>query len=280
MLPSIEQCLKQATTQLTEVSDSPQLDAEVLLADILKKNRSFFRAFPEQNLTESEFENFHQLLVKRSRGTPIAHILGRREFWSLDLQVNEHTLIPRPDTEVLIEFILQHLSQPDLKVADLGTGTGAIALALASEKSQWNITATEQSDAALDIARKNADSLKLTNIQFKQGNWFQALDSNNYDLIISNPPYIPSSDPHLLQGDVRFEPIAALASGKDGLDDIRHLIKNAHKYLSANGWLILEHGYDQKVEVFNIFQSSGFMNIIQKNDYASNPRLTAAQFCF
>lgn len=278
MPASIEQILKQAEQQLQTVSDSARLDAEVLLAVVLNKNRSYFRAFPERILTDAEDERFQSLLNKRLHGHPIAHITGQREFWSLDLDVNEHTLIPRPDTETLIEFVLQNFPQDKLDVADLGTGSGAIALALASEKPLWNILATDQSEQALAIAQKNAEKCQLTNISFKQGRWFEPLEQCRYDIIISNPPYIPNQDPHLQQGDVRFEPTSALASGKDGLDDIRHLIQYAKEYLQPQGWLILEHGYDQKQAIFELFRQAGFENITQKNDYGNNPRLSAAQY--
>ncbi|MDH5423366.1 MAG: peptide chain release factor N(5)-glutamine methyltransferase [Gammaproteobacteria bacterium] len=278
MADCIAQILQLAEQQLQNVSDSARLDAEVLLAMVLNKNRSYFRAFAEQELTTAEQLQFLALLDKRSEGQPIAHITGHREFWSLDLTVNEHTLIPRPDTEVIIEFILHHFPQDKLRLADLGTGSGAIALALASEKPQWEILATDQSAQALTVAQNNALKHQLTNVCFKQGSWFEPLGTQPFDIIISNPPYIPERDPHLLQGDVRFEPMTALASGTDGLDDIRHLIKHAKTYLQTQGWLILEHGYDQQAAIYQLFQQAGFMNIRQRNDYADNPRMTAGQY--
>jgi release factor glutamine methyltransferase len=277
MPASIEQILKQAEQQLQTVSDSARLDAEVLLAAVLNKNRSYFRAFPERILTNAENEHFQSLLNKRLHGHPIAHITGQREFWSLDLDVNEHTLIPRPDTETLIEFVLQNFPQDKLDVVDLGTGSGAIALALASERPLWKLLATDQSEQALTVAENNAKKCQLTNVSFKHGSWFQPLESSRYDIIISNPPYIPQQDPHLQQGDVRFEPISALASGEDGLDDIRYLISHANKHLQPQGWLILEHGYDQKQAIFDLFKQAGFDNITQKDDYGNNPRLSAGQ---
>lgn len=287
MADCIEQILKQAEQQLQAVSDldtdfdtdSARLDAEVLLALVLNKNRSYFRAFPEVILSHDENEHFQSLLNKRKSGHPIAHITGQREFWSLDLDVNEHTLIPRPDTETLIEFVLENFPQDKLNVADLGTGSGAIALALASEKPQWNILATDQSEHALAVATNNAKKCQLNNVTLKQGSWFQPLEQSRFDIIISNPPYIPQQDEHLQQGDVRFEPITALASGEDGLDDIRHLIAHAKEYLLPQGWLIIEHGYDQKQAIFDLFKRAGFENISQKNDYGNNPRLSAGQFC-
>lgn len=276
MSESIQQILKQATQQLTTVSESARLDAEVLLADVLNKNRSYFRAFSEQTIDPEQYQQFQNLLKQRSEGHPIAHILGRREFWSLDLEVNQHTLIPRPDTETLIEFVLQHFPQDHLKIADLGTGSGAIALALASEKPHWQITATDQSSEALAVAQRNATRLGLDNICFKCGDWYQPLAVTDFDLIISNPPYIAADDRHLKQGDVRFEPITALASGKDGLDDIRLLIHQAKHHLDTHGWLILEHGFDQKAAIYQLLSNAGFEQINQIDDYAGNPRLSAA----
>jgi len=272
----IEQILKRAEQKLSSCSDSPRLDAEILLASLLKKNRSYFMAFPEVVPSKAEQEQFETLLSQRLQGHPIAHIIGTREFWSLDLNVNQHTLIPRPDTEILIEYILHNFAQENLKVADMGTGSGAIALALASEKPNWQISATDRSPEALETARGNATKLGLQNISFSQGNWFEALEANDFDLLISNPPYIPANDPHLTQGDVRFEPDTALISGKDGLDDIRYLIKHAVEYLKQDGWLILKHGYDQKQSVKDLFIAAGYRQITQKDDYAGNPRMTAA----
>ena len=282
MADNIEQILRQAEQSLAAVSDSARLDAEVLLATVLDKNRSYFIAFPEQVLNQIQHTEFQHLLAKRQNGQPIAHITGQREFWSLELDVNEHTLIPRPDTEVLIEFVLQQFPQQSLNVADLGTGSGAIAIALASEKPDWHIVATDQSGQALETAQKNANKHHCHPINFIQGSWFEALDklpdSGRFDLIISNPPYIPEQDPHLQQGDVRFEPITALASGSDGLNDIRHLIKQAPGYLNNSGWLVLEHGYDQKQAVYQLFSQAGCKHIVQIDDYAGNPRVSAGQF--
>ena len=283
MPDNIEQALRQAEQSLATVSDSARLDAEVLLATVLGKNRSYFIAFPEQVLSDTQNTEFQHLLSKRQHGQPIAHITGQREFWSLEFDVNEHTLIPRPDTEVLIEFVLRQFPQQNLKVADLGTGSGAIAIALASEKPDWHIVASDQSEQALEIAQKNAKKHHCHQIDFKQGNWFEPLgsqlpDSERFDLIISNPPYIPEQDPHLQQGDVRFEPMTALTSGNDGLDDIRHLIKQAADYLSNNGWLALEHGYDQKQAVYQLLSQAGCKRIVQIDDYAGNPRVSAGQF--
>jgi release factor glutamine methyltransferase len=192
----------------------------------------------------------------------------------LDLQVSPATLIPRPETERLVEVALERLPASSCKAADLGTGSGAIALALASERPNWNITGTDISAAALDIARDNAKTLKLASLTFLASDWFEDLPERDYELIISNPPYIPNQDPHLDQGDVRFEPQSALTSGADGLQDLRQLIASATEYLHSNGWLMLEHGYDQAKPVAQLFNQAGFTSIQTYHDLAQQPRVT------
>lgn len=269
-----------ATKQLEKTSDSPRLDAEVLLAHSLNKNRTWLITWSDNKLTEPEIQNFETLLMRREEGEPVAHITGSREFWSLDLQVSKDTLIPRPETELMIEKILEQYTQTsDIKVLDLGTGSGAIALALASERPGWEITATDKSAAALEIAKQNAQQLNLNNINFIHGNWFEPFENPSsedqfFDIIASNPPYIPDQDPHLLQGDVRFEPMSALASGEDGLNDIRLICQQAPKHLKPEAMLIIEHGFDQMMELHDIFMHSGYKNIRQYNDLAGNPRLS------
>lgn len=277
MEASIEQLLKTATKQLDAVSESPVLDAELLLAHALDKNRTYLIAFSETIPTPQQQQAFDSLIKRRLEGEPVAHLLGQREFWSLNLSVDKHTLIPRPDTELLVEFILEQFPGDQLKLADLGTGSGAIALALASEKPRWQITATDQSDQALAVAKQNASALQLDQVQFRSGSWFDALNENDFDIIVSNPPYIPANDPHLATGDVRFEPASALVAGEEGLDDIGLLIKRAPGYLQSKGWLILEHGYDQQAAVKKLFESAGYRQITQRNDYGNNPRMSAAQ---
>lgn len=276
-MADIAALLRDAEQRLQTISDSARLDSEVLLAFVLKRERSYLLAFPERIPSDTEQQQYQQLLDRRASGEPVAHIIGRREFWSLDLIVNADTLIPRPDTEVLVEFVLERFDQSPLKLADLGTGTGGIALALASERPLWTITATDQSEKALAIARQNAQNLGLKTVQFMAGHWFDALPDNDYDVIVSNPPYICDNDPHLQQGDVRFEPMSALASGADGLDDIRLLISQAPDYLKNGGWLVLEHGYDQPQAVTDLFKDHGYQHIEQRRDYGGNPRVTAAQ---
>jgi len=273
----VSQLIKSATQQLQELCDSPRLDAEVLLAHCLQKNRTWLVTWPDKELPTADIDRFKQLLQRRITGEPIAHITGTREFWSLPLTVTADTLIPRPDTELLIEKILQiYPLDTDISLTDLGTGSGAIALALAHERPHWKIIATDQSAAALAIAKQNADNLNLGNVSFKLGNWFEPLGNQVFDVIVSNPPYIPQADPHLTQGDARFDPITALASGDDGLDDIRLITAQARKHLKPLGRLFIEHGYDQKPEMLDIFSKNGFTEIQQANDMANNPRITFA----
>ncbi len=274
----ITRLLKSASQQLENISDSPRLDVEVLLAHSLQKNRTYLATWSDKDLTQTQINTFNELLEKRQRGEPVAHITGTREFWSLDLMISKDTLIPRPETELMVELILQRYPQThDVNLLDLGTGSGAIALALAFERPNWNIIATDQSAAALNIARHNAERLKIKNIEFYAGNWFEAIEPHicnpQFDIIASNPPYIAAADPHLSMGDVRFEPVSALASGADGLNDIRLICRQSSRYLKNKGMLIIEHGFDQKQKVSDIFTKSGFKNIEQIADLAHQPRL-------
>lgn len=267
---------EQISGRLNGDSDTAKLDAEILLAFCLNKNRSWLFTWPDKELPPAELADFNTLLQRRITGEPVAHITGQREFWSLPLNITKDTLIPRPDTELMVEQILaQYPADSDITLADLGTGSGAIALALASERPNWKITATDLSAAALDVARLNALQLNLHNIEFKPGSWFEPLGNKTFDIITSNPPYIAEQDPHLSEGDVRFEPLSALASGRDGLDDIRHICEQARQHLKHKGMLIIEHGFDQKAEMQEIFTVSGYKNISQYHDLSNNPRLTS-----
>jgi len=276
----IIQHLKNASNQLENLSDSPRLDAEVLLAHSLKKNRTWLATWPDKKLTDAETLAFDLLLKRRLRGEPIAHITGIREFWSLELNISKDTLIPRPETELMVEKILERYPpSSNLKLLDLGTGSGAIALAVASERPNWSITATDKSTAALNMAKLNAQRLELNNINFLSGNWFEPIkmcppENQLFDIITSNPPYIPQLDPHLSQGDVRFEPLTALASGADGLDDIRLICTQAPSHLKSAGMLIIEHGFDQKIEIHDILQLLAYKNICQYADLANQARLS------
>lgn len=274
-MSSIKTTLVHATQQLESTSDSAELDVELLLCSVLQKDRSFLRAWPEHELAQKQYDSFQKLLKKRLQGEPIAHILGEREFWSLTLNVTTDTLIPRPDTERLVELALEMIpTRAQWKILDLGTGTGAIALSLAKEKPTCIITATDQSIAALYVAKQNADKNKISNIEFIQSDWFAELGNQQFDMIVTNPPYICDNDPHLKQGDVRFEPLSALTSGADGLDDIRTIIKESKKYFTENGILLIEHGYDQAEAVCELLNQANFINVANFKDYGGNPRVS------
>ena len=254
--------------------DSGQLDAEVLLAHCLQRDRTWLYTWPEAELESPVEERFLTLLQQRREGRPVAYLVGRRDFWSLDLAVNESTLIPRPETETLVEWALQLPLPPAAQVVDRGTGSGAIALALASERAQWTVTATDWSAAALECARGNARALGLERVGFVRSNWVQGLASHGFDLVVSNPPYIASADPHLRQGDVRFEPTSALASGVDGLDDLRCLALESRRIMHAGSWLLLEHGYDQGPAVHALLLDAGLQQVETRQDLAGHDRVT------
>ncbi len=254
---TIDSALAAATSQLSH-SDSARLDAELLLCAVLERERSYLYTWPERALSGDEQRQFERLLERRAAGEPVAHILGERGFWSLNLKVTADTLIPRPETELLVEAALARLPESGGRVADLGTGSGAIALAIASECPTCEVVAVERSEGALAVARENAQRNGLSNVTFIRGSWFEPLSNEHFALIVSNPPYICADDPHLREGDVRYEPITALASGADGLDDIRLIISGAAQHLDPGGWLLLEHGYDQGQAVSALLCEAGF----------------------
>lgn len=272
----IDQLLAQAAQ-----IDSPtaRLDAELLLAFVLQKPRSYLYTWPDKTLSEAQIASYQALLERRKSGEPVAYLLGRQGFWSLDLQVAAHTLIPRADTELLVEAALQLADQDAaLKVLDLGTGTGALALALASERRQWVLTGVDRIESAVALARRNQQHLQLPNVEFLHSHWFSALTGQRYDLIISNPPYIADNDPHLQQGDLRFEPLSALVSGPDGLDDLRLIIAQAPAYLAGNGWLLLEHGFDQAGAVRELLAQAGFVELSSQRDLSGHERISLGRF--
>lgn len=260
-------------------SPSPRLDAELLLAHVLGKPRSFLRTWPEHVLAPEQMSAFEHLLARRRTGEPIAYLLGRQGFWNLDLQVSSATLIPRADTETLVEAALE-LPLPDhARVLDLGTGTGAIALALAAERPGWQVTGCDRVLEAVQLARHNAERMSIGNVNFVLSDWFAAVDcSARFDLIVSNPPYIAEHDQHLTQGDVRFEPASALISGPDGLDDIRQIVAQAPAFLARAGWLLLEHGWDQSKAVADLLAVQGFMDIQSRRDLGGHPRVTGGSW--
>jgi len=252
-----------------------RLEAELLLAHALGVSRARLYAWPEHEPEPMQREAFDRLIAARERGEPIAYLTGRREFWSLDLAVTPDVLIPRHETELLVELALDRIARDrDVRVADLGTGSGAIALALARERPLARVTATDASAAALDVARRNAARLGIGNVAFAVGDWYAALGDARFDLIISNPPYIAAGDAHLAQGDLRFEPAAALASGADGLDAIRRIVADAPEHLADGGALLLEHGFDQSLRVRALLDAAGFQNVTSVSDNGGHERVT------
>lgn len=271
--------LQHVTDRLQAVSDSARLDAELLLCHVLGRPRTYLYTWPEHDLSDTELQVLETLVDRRLGGEPIAHIIGKREFWSLELAVNADTLIPRPETELLVEAALARIpEQASWHIADLGTGSGAIALAIASERPACRITAVERSDGALTVARENARRLGLVNVELLQGDWFAPLAGQRFEMILSNPPYIPDSDPHLSQGDVRFEPLTALVAGVDGLADIRQLVAGAPAHLQAPGWLLLEHGYDQAAAVTSLLGEAGYVDVEVLADLQGHGRVTIGRW--
>ncbi|MBF0676339.1 peptide chain release factor N(5)-glutamine methyltransferase [Pseudomonas sp.] len=270
-MPTIETLLNAA-----DLPDSPsaRLDAELLLAHVLGKPRSYLRTWPEKTPSEAQQQAFAELLQRRRTGEPVAYLLGRQGFWSLDLDVAPHTLIPRPDTELLVETALALLPATPLAALDLGTGTGAIALALASERPAWQVTGVDRIDEAVALAERNRQRLGLANVRFALSHWFSALQGRRYRLILSNPPYIAADDTHLSEGDIRFEPASALVAGQDGLDDIRLIIAQAPHFLEPGGWLLLEHGFDQAFAVRELLGAAGFAEVHSRRDLAGHERIS------
>ncbi len=278
---TITEALRQAA-RLVGVSDSPRLDAELLLTAASDFDRTYFYTWPERELTPQVTACFESMLARRATGEPVAHITGQREFWSLPLMVDNTTLIPRPDTEVLVEVALASLNalnSPAPRVLDLGTGTGAIALALASEIPHADIIAVDQSAEAVLLAKRNAEALGKS-ITVQRGGWIDDVwlaeikNQPLFDCIVSNPPYIDETDPHLAQGDVRFEPLSALVASGQGYCDLLTIIDLAHHLLQVGGVVWLEHGYQQAVKVRESLTAAGFTQVVTHHDYGGNPRVT------
>jgi release factor glutamine methyltransferase len=259
-----------------ELPESPtaRLDIELLLAAALGKSRSYLHTWPERIVPSEAANAFAAFIRRRQAGEPIAYILGQQGFWKLDLEVAAHTLIPRPETELLVEAAVQLLPTRSARVLDLGTGSGAIALALASECSAWQVTGVDRIAEAVALAERNRVRLNLGNARVLESHWFSALHGERFDLIVSNPPYIASADPHLSAGDVRFEPASALVAGEDGLDDLRLIIGQAPAHLNPGGWLLLEHGYDQAPVVRELLAQHDFEQIESRIDLGGHERIT------
>jgi release factor glutamine methyltransferase len=272
-MASIAQALRTVINTLP--GDSSRADAELLLAHALGKPRVWLYAHADEALPAATAKQFAQLIKRREKGEPIAYLLGHRDFWKMQLEVSADTLIPRPETELLVELALKRLprEQPT-QVLDLGTGTGAIAFAIASERPQARITACDSSAAALAVAARNGERLGHGDCALLLSQWYSELNGQRFDLIVSNPPYIADNDPHLGEGDLRFEPRTALASGRDGLDAIRMIVAGAPSHLHAEGGLIIEHGFEQGSAVRALFQAAGFTQVRTIRDLGDQERVT------
>lgn len=272
---TIAEALHQATLRLATLHDTARLDAEALLAFTLQRNRSHLHTWPDRQLQPEQQTRFNALIERRAAGEPVAYLTGHREFWSMALEVTPATLIPRPETELLVELALQHIPvDAAWRILDLGTGSGAIALAIASERPACRVIAIDRSATALEVARRNAVAHSIRNVEFREGNWLEPLKGEVFDLIVSNPPYVASTDTRLNTSEIRFEPLTALASGPDGLDDIRLIADQARQSLAPGGWLLLEHGFDQGAEVMQLLLSLGYRQVQGHQDVAGLDRVT------
>lgn len=258
-------------------TDEARIDVEYLLCAVLGQSRAHLFTWPEQELSPDQQQRFDALIAKRMAGHPIAHLLGRKGFWTFDLEVDSSTLIPRADTEVLVELALSLQDDSKKRVLDLGTGSGAIAIAVALERPSWDVLASDRVAAAVALASRNAKALGADNLCVLQGSWFEPV-KGQFDLILSNPPYIDPVDPHLVSGDLRFEPLSALVAEDKGLADLRLIVSQSPTYLHVGGWLALEHGYDQAEAVADLLTQAGFSDIQQRLDLGGNMRVSAGRW--
>ena len=282
MLRTIQESLLQDAARLTEAlainPGSARIEIQCLLQHVLNVPRAWLLAHSEHYPNETEQIHYRELLQRRLQGEPVAYLLGEREFFGLMFKVTPATLIPRPETELLVELVLPRIPQQGLcRVLDLGTGSGAIALALAHARPDVEVLGCDASTTALAVAHANAQQLAIANAAFILSDWFEALTTQKFNIIVSNPPYIAAGDPHLARGDVRFEPISALVSGGDGLHDIRHIATHAPDYLEPGGWLLLEHGYDQAAKVRELLQQAGFDVVFSACDLAGIERVSGGR---
>ncbi|WP_444988840.1 peptide chain release factor N(5)-glutamine methyltransferase [Halomonas mongoliensis] len=278
----LDTLLVAAAARLAEAgSPTPRLDAEVLLCHLLEVDRTWLYTWGDREADPATAERFAALVARREAGEPVAYLTGEREFWGLRLATEPSTLIPRPDTETLVEAALERASAASGRLLDLGTGTGAIALAFASERPAWWVLGVDIRPEAVALARRNAERLAIANAEFRQSDWFAALEegrengvTERFDLIVSNPPYLADDDPHLARGDLRFEPVSALVADEDGLADLRHLVAAARCYLAPGGWLLLEHGAEQGRAVRDALQAADYREVATRRDLAGHERVS------
>lgn len=280
---SLARLVELGKEQLKQSSDSAKLDAQILLAHVIEKPTTYLHTWPEKIPTDEQSAAYRALISNRETGKPVAYLVGEKEFWSLSFEVSPSTLIPRPDTEILVEEVLALIESRTFqspKLLDLGTGTGAIALSLASELPTWSITAVDFSQQAVELAMRNAKKHGLSATKIFQSDWFSTIESDaRFDIIVSNPPYIDSSDIHLDQGDVRFEPSSALVADDFGYADLKHIATKACNYFKMTGYLFLEHGFEQGEQVRNILSSLGYRDAKTVKDFSGNDRITWAYYC-
>ncbi len=275
---SADALLKVAAQTLSSGSDTARLDAELLLCHVIGKPRTWLYTWGDQPIAEAARAAFATLIERRHAGEPVAYLIGEREFWGLTLETAPYTLIPRPDTELVVDAALARATRAEGQLLDLGTGTGAIALAFASERADWQVTGADVVPEAVALAQRNARQLGIANTRFIESNWFAALPSTaRFELIVSNPPYIAADDHHLNEGDVRFEPRSALVADDDGFADLRHLVNTARQFLQPGGWLLLEHGWTQAEAVCAMLNKCGYVQVESLTDLGQQPRVSLGQ---
>lgn len=279
MIKTVQQALAESGS-LTPVSESHVLETELLLSHVLDKTREYLRAHTEEEISDDHYQQFQFMLQRRQQGEPVAYILGHREFWDFDLKVNESVLIPRAETEVLVEKCLARLEGlgSSLRIADLGTGSGAIAIAIARTNPGWQVDAVDISEDALSVARGNATALGVNNIEFHLGSWCDGLPEAHYDLIVANPPYVEPGDKHLAEGDLPFEPSIALVADDHGFAAFNSITAAAPAYLKKDAWLLYEHGYNQQSQLIDTLVASAFDKVAGYQDYAGVDRIVEAMW--
>ena len=278
-MTTIQSALQGAVQFLLPLHDSARIDAEVLLAYGINQPRAYLHTWPERVLTNEQLEQYSALIQRRAAGEPVAYLTGIREFWSLPLTVTNATLVPRPETELLVEHALRRIAVDSVnRIADLGTGCGAIALAIASERPACHVVATDIDVRALDIARTNAAHLDIDNVEFRQGDWLEPLKDEYFNIIVCNPPYIREGDPYIQQGELHYEPGRALIAGKEGLEAINIIVNQSKLHLEDQGWLLVEHGHDQQISVVEIFARAGYLHVEAFTDIAGQGRMVIGQY--